>query len=182
MNKNKDIIVNSLKYYDYNNEKYSKIIDKAFYYSIIRSNNDIVHDTIVFYDKYKNIIFKSRFEIFGFYSAVTQLWAWSWSIIKYPKNLIFLARKILNYGLDLGPDEDPFLKAELITSRFRITNDIQLDIHAAIASYISKKPFIFKVIIEPENIRENPEEIYEIIKDKTNTSIIQFLFILDDNI
>jgi len=48
------------------------------------------------------------------------------------------------YGTELDSQQN-FLKSELITSRFKINNSIQLDIHASIASYLSKKPMIFKM-------------------------------------
>jgi hypothetical protein len=60
------------------------------------------------------------------------------------KNSTYTSRKILNYGLDLGPNQE-YLKSELITSRFRITNPIQLDIHTAISSYLSQIPTIFQI-------------------------------------
>lgn len=181
MDKIKELITNSLRYYDLNNEKYSRIFDKASFYSIIRSKNDLSHDVILLYDKNKNKIFKSRYEALGFYSLNAQLWSWAWSIGSYEKNLVYISRKILNYGLDIAPKEDPFLKSELITSRFRITNDIQLDIHAAIASYISKKPIVFKLISDPNLAIENELNIYELIKEQSTTSIIYFLFLLDEN-
>lgn len=181
MDKTKEIITNSLRYYDSNNERYSKIFDKTYFYSINRSGNDLSHDIIIFYDKNKNKTFKSRYEILGFYSVHAQLWTWSWSIGSFSKNLVYLTRRILNYGLDLEPKEDPFLKSELITSRFRITNEIQLDIHAAIASYISKKPMILRLISDPNLVKESSENIYELIKEESNTSFIYFLFLLDEN-
>jgi len=181
MDKIKELITNSLNYYDSNNEKNSKLFDKAKHYEIIRSESDISHDIIILYDKHKTQIFKSRYEILGVYNIGAMLWTWSWSIPSYHKNEIYLARKILNYGLDIVPQESPFLKSELITSRFKITDEIQLDIHTAIASYLAKKPMIFKLIYDPSFHTDENEKLFEIMNKKHNTSTIYYLYLIDES-
>ena len=87
----------------------------------------------------------------------------------------------MNYGAELDP-ELSFLKTELVTSRFRISDPIQLEIHTAIASYLSKKPVIFKLKSFIDlNIVEN--NLLDVINSKNpleqNNFSIYYLFILD---
>ena len=105
-----------------------------------------------------------------------------------------LLRKILNYGVELEPTNN-FLKTELITSRFRVTNKIQLDIYSAIVSYLSKKPRVIKIKIF-NNTRFVVLEDSETLTDVTEPLIYKnnddgnnlnryteyYLFLLDLNI
>lgn len=177
--KTKELIIQSLNYYDSNNEKYSKLYDKFKYYSIITSENDTDHNIIIFYDKNNEIIFKSRYEILGMYNASSSLWIWGWSMPSLQKNELYLSRKILNYGFDLLLKESHFLKSELITSRFRISDTIQLTIHTSIASYISKNPMIFKLIFDPEISAKTEKSPYKVLKQLGKNSIAWFLYLLD---
>ena len=102
----------------------------------MKANTDMDHNVIVFLTLKKKF-YRSRYEIIGLYTSENNIWAWSWAIQCF-KNNTNIARKIWNYGAVLDPNVG-FLKTELITSRFKISNKIQLDIHVAIASYISKK-------------------------------------------
>lgn len=180
MDRSKELLLNSLNYYDHNTEKYQKIFKKFKYYTFTLSNNDLEHSIIIFYDKNKNQVFKSRFERVGLYNIAASSWTWSWSIARYTKNSIQLAKKVLVYGLDLNVEEVGFLKEELITSRFKISDTIQLEIHAAIASYLTKKPMIFKLINDPINELEH-ENMYKILYDVSQTSNIVYLYLLDEN-
>ena len=150
MDKTRDLITNSLEYYDRNREKYSKLFSKIKYYSYEYSDSDLEHNKIIFYDKHKNLIFTSRYEIIGIFNNYSNTWAWAWSIPYLGKNTIITSKKILNYALDIEPNDDnQFIKTELITSRLRISNLTQIDLHVAIVSYISKNPLIFKIGIHP---------------------------------
>lgn len=145
-----NIVTQSLEYYDHNKEKYNAFTHSIKYYSHKQNTSDTSHSTITFYDKNKKEILTSRAEILGAYFSKSRTWAWSWSIPTMIKNSIQLSRKILNYGLDLivnkTSSNELFLKSELITSRFKITDPIQLDIHSAIASYISKTPIVIPMV------------------------------------
>jgi len=183
MNKTRDLIINSLEYYDKNYEKYSDIISKIKYYSYLYSDSDLDHNKIIFYDKNKEEIFRSRFEIIGIYNNYSNTWAWAWSISFLNKNTVYTSRKILNYGLDIVPSiENQFLKTELITSRFRVSHPTQLDLHVSIASYLSKVPMIFKIPAHP--VMATKYEIGDIIKiDKSVYKYpnyqLYYFFILD---
>lgn len=178
MSKTKELIINSLEYYDRNSEKNRRIFQKIKYYSYERSQSDVEHNSIIFYDKNKKEIYRSRYEIIGTYYSTQKLWTWSWSVPNFDKNSVYISRKILNYGLDIPPlKEDLFMKAELITSRFKITNEVQLDIHIAIASYISKKPMIYKIV---ENLGKKFNEPIIPVMEEEKDYKIYYLFLLDD--
>jgi hypothetical protein len=185
MDNTNELIINSLKYYDINTEKYSKLFNKAKYYSRISANQkgDLDHHQIILYDENKKEILKSRYEILGIYYFNLKLWVWGWSMPTLRKNEIILSKKILNYGIDLDLDST-FLKSELVISRFRISDEIQLDIHVAIASYISKNPMIFKVIYPPlsseESENDSDSQLHELRTEIADNSIIYFIYLLDN--
>lgn len=164
---NDNIVASALEYYDRLNEKHSKLFSKINIsnFQIDRVKHDLESNTITYFDDDKNVIFRTHFEAVGLYSNKYKLWNWSWSNVILGKNETYIAKKILNYGLDL--DSNYFLKAELVTSRFRVTNKIQLDLHVAIASYLSKK-VIFKYRYYKDKV------------DKDNKNYTDFyIFILD---
>ena len=181
MNKT-DLILNALKYYDINTEKYSGFVDKARYYSLIQipAENELEYNIIIFYDKHKKEFFRSRYELLGYYNAKLKMWAWGW-VINAKKNEIVFGKKLINYALDLS-NEFGFLKSEFITSRSRILSDTQVDIRVSIASYITKNSLIFKLIfptLSTEQINDETE-IYKLQHDFTNTSEIHYLYLLDN--
>uniref|UniRef100_A0A6C0E9W9 Uncharacterized protein n=1 Tax=viral metagenome TaxID=1070528 RepID=A0A6C0E9W9_9ZZZZ len=178
MSDNIDIITNALEYYDSNNEKYQKIFKNAKYFKYVDSNSDIDHDKLILLDENKKEIFQSRIEIIGMYVANTNIWTWGWAITRFTKNLTFLVKKLINYGIELDPSA-AMLKDELINSRFKISHPIQLDIHCAIASYLTKKPIVYKLFYEQNYIKEarDKNELYEIKVPKSNFFIYYFFFI-----
>lgn len=150
MDRTRNLIINSLEYYDKNVEKYHTLSNNIKYYSLKYSENDLEHSQIIFYDKNKEELFRSRYEIIGIYNNYSNTWTWAWSIPFLEKNSVYTSRKILNYGLDIIPSTDTqFLKTELITSRFRVSHPTQLDLHVSIASYLSKIPLIIKIPAHP---------------------------------
>ena len=139
-----DLVRDSLEFYDKNTEKYKKLIDKITYVKFEESINDHEHNYIYLYDEDKKELLNSRYEHIGLYEPKINIWTWAWAIPAINKKNTNIVRKLLMYGTELDSQQN-FLKSELITSRFKINNSIQLDIHASIASYLSKKPMIFKM-------------------------------------
>jgi hypothetical protein len=174
MSKLSSIIVNALEYYDVNNEKYKSLKEKAKFVRIEKSNNDMEHNVMLFFDKNKNFIFKSRYEVIGMMGNESKIWTWGWAIPYLKKNTVKISKEILLYGINLNPEDDKILKTELITSRFRIANDVQLDIHLGLSSYMSKKPFIFKYSFSEEKWSSN-----SIYLDLSGGHISSYLFLLD---
>ncbi len=183
MNRTRDLITNSLEYYDKNHEKYHDISTKIKYYSLKYSESDLEHNQIIFYNKDKTELFRSRYEVIGIYNNYSNTWTWGWSIPFLEKNSVYTSRKILNYGLDIIPSTDTqFLKTELITSRFRVSHPTQLDLHVSIASYLSKIPLVVKIPAHPTMATEY--QIGDIIKiDKSVYQYpnyqLYYYFILD---
>ena len=136
------VIRNSLETYDTNQLKFKKFIAKVKYIKFIDNKNATNH--IVFYDKNKKQLFDSAFEVMGIFVPQNNMWKWSWSIPTMKNKFTFISRKILEYAFNLDPQTDYMLRSEFINSKFTVINKIQLDIHVAISSYISKTPFIFR--------------------------------------
>jgi hypothetical protein len=139
-----DTVNKALYYYDnntQNNEQIFKDVEHKYthnIYSYFESDRHIVQ----LFDKHKKLLNEYEYEYIGFYYSEYKLWAWAWSIPYLDKKSTIISRRILNYGLNL--DKDDFqLKLELTTSRFIVTDPIQLDIHVALASYLSKQPIIY---------------------------------------
>jgi hypothetical protein len=177
-----NILYNAFEYYDKNTEKYEEIFKKVNFISFILIKSEAAHSVMVFYDYRKRELFRSRYEIIGQYDNIVKTWTWSWAIARFLKNSTIIARKIINYGFNL--DDSPgslFLKTELITSRFKITNEVQLDIHAAVSSYLSKQKIVFKYykysMFGSNDFYNNIRDVPENEKDKF---ILFYLFLLDD--
>lgn len=178
-----DIVTKALEYYDKNNEKYNSILSKIRFIKFEPGTSaDMDRTEIILFDKNKKELFKSKMEYIGTYFTYSKTWAWSWAVPEYPKNATYISRKIFNYGSDLDPStENIFLRAELLTSRFRISNPVQLDIHVAISSYLSKIPLIYELYLYPEQ-----EDIQGFLKALSSKDIsedqeyqILYLFVLD---
>lgn len=180
----KELIINALHYYDSNRLKYDKIMSKAKYYSFITTKGDLENNTIIFYDKNKKEFFRSRFELVGEYIPSLSMWIWGWGLPIKSKNTTHISKKIFDYAFDLTPDENlSELKLELMTPRIP-TNSIQLDIHLAIASYISKIKLIYKIVDKEPVYKgdlikiENEEEEEDLNMDSESITFL-YLYLLD---
>lgn len=127
------IISDALKYYDENMEKYSHIMNNIH-------STTIDNNTMTFFDKDKKILFTSNIQIIGAFNINENLWIWGWCMSNKPKDIIYLSRKILLYGIDIEQDkkEVSILKNELITSHITIADKTQIDIYCALALYLTK--------------------------------------------
>lgn len=168
-----DFIVESLKYYDTNREKYEKLFQKAKYYNFKRSTSELEHNKIIFYDENRKECHVSRYEILGCYIPEVTLWIWGWAFGS-AKNETVITKKILNYALDLDIVQ---LKSILVSSRFAIQDTVQLDIYCAIASYVSKVPCIYALTDQGNSIDD--DDMY-IIPDKVGPNDIIFYYYLLD--
>ena len=181
-----NVILDALDYYDKNIKNTERVFANVKYFSLIKNNIDTEHSKIKFYDENKTEIFESRYEVIGIYYNYSNAWIWGWSIARLNKNDVIIVKKLLNYGLDMTPSPDTsFLKTELITSRFRIIDKTQLDIHTALASYIAKIPMIFKHKFIPELSFKDKivPKIEELTNDEDILDIedyqINYFYILD---
>jgi len=175
-----NIVNDALKFYDRNGEKYQKIKKKIKFVKHAEvGQNELEGVRLVFYDKDKKEIFASRVEILGKYYVSIKTWVWGWSLPQISKSLTTIIRKVFLYGTDIDVDipDNILLKNELITSRFRVDDDIQIEIHCAIASYLAKKPLIFMWKSPLPKLGEMGEVLSEF--DKIDVDVIYYTFILD---
>lgn len=178
------MIKNAFEYYDKNQDKIKNKFDKVNYISLQSTNKDLEHNVMIFYDSKFKELFRSRIEKIGIYDKFSSIWSWAWSIAYFKKNETNIIRKILMYGTELDPNSR-FLKTELVTSRFKISNIIQLDMHCAIASYLSKKPNIFKynIFSSPKIIDNKYVDILNpdyTQKNDQNFELVYYNFLLDE--
>lgn len=167
-----DFIVESLKYYDTNKEKYEDTFKKAKYYNFSKATSELEHNKIIFYDKDKKEYHTSRYEILGCYIPEVSLWIWGWAFGS-AKNETVITKKILNYALDLDIVQ---LKSMLVSSRFAIHDTVQLDIYCAIASYVSKVPRIYALIDQGNSA---DDDMYIIPNQAESDDIIFYYYLLD---
>ena len=155
-----DIIKNALEYYDINNKKYNKIV-KKIRYTKTAPTNDIGVFKEGFYDENKKLLFESRVEMIGAYHGIINTWQWAWSIPEIAREMNHTITKIFLYGTKINSSKFQYskeyaLKQELITSRFKVMDFIQVEIHCAIASYLTKIPFIMEWRIGPNKTDHIP--------------------------
>jgi hypothetical protein len=173
-------ITDSLEKFDKNNELYDNMFKNIYSVKYIMNESEIDYDQVLFYDKDGNKIIEANYEITGTYFVKKAVWIWPWSDATYNKKLITKSKNLLLYGLKLSSEQNFNLKLELINSRFLITDPIQIDIHLAIASELSKNPCIFKIAvpIRAEDIEESAENRdairMKIYKDKDIDDIEKF--------
>lgn len=148
----RDIIVNALSNYDKIKENNAKLLRNAKYFKIRRKQDD-PFAVITLFDKNRNKINMFRCEIIAIYEPIGDIWAWSWAIPEIPKVYSTLSRRMLNYGLNMPNDTRSFfIKTELINSRIKISDPIQIDIHLAISSYLTKSKIILPIDFHVSNI------------------------------
>ena len=139
MNNFSQIVRSALEYYDENTIKFYDQIHSFKYYKINKQIGEIT-----FFDQDKKLIKNTSYEIIGKYIHKQNIWTWGWSIPVLQKNLNKISKKILLYALELE-SIDNALKTEFITSRYQISNPIQMEIHVALASFLSKQPCVFRL-------------------------------------
>ena len=180
---NMNIITDALEYYDKFQEKYRDNYLNINYISLDISEKDLEHNVIIFYDSELKELFRSKFERIGVLDLKSQIWTWAWANADLKKKETNIIRKILFYGTELDPNTN-YLKTELITSRFKITNKTQLDIFCAISAYLSKKPKIFryKIYGNPKIINNKYVDIINpdiISKNEDTYELLSYIFLLD---
>jgi hypothetical protein len=143
-----DLIKKSFLYYDNKNNEYKKFI----------KSNNVEWNSDKLEINFKKMKKKFKYEILGAFDNQSKIWLWGWMFPGIKKDKTILVKKLLNYGLDIDADETKnkgdestmfYVRTQLINSRFLLDDQIQLDIHLALASYLIKDNFKF---IYPENI------------------------------
>lgn len=175
-----ELVTNALNYYDVNKERFSHFFNSIAYVTMDSKFEDNEHDKITFYDCDLKVILVTRYEILGIYDNLSATWIWGWASPQFKKPTVSISTQILNYGLNLPYSVDNYLKTELITSRFTINIAPQIDIHTAIALYLSKKPLVFNYILG--NYKEIDNKKYYYVKEPGNSdkrAIVHTCILLD---
>ena len=135
-----DLIKKSLEYYDNQNFKNKKYIENT----IIEAR---ANDKLIIFDKKYNILLESEYEILGLFDNQTNVWLWAWLLPFLNSSETIISRKLLDYALKLEPQSNSndhfYIKSQLLNSRITIENEIELDIHLALSSYLIKDLFLF---------------------------------------
>ena len=143
----KEFIKNNMNNYDESNIKYDKYISsKDINYIQTDDESSLIYNKK---DKY----YKS---VLGILDNETNVWVWGWAnpVINTFQNEI--VRKLLIYGLNIDLNihiNEPiyyYVKTNLINSRFKVKNKIQLDILLSMAKRILKNKCKF---IQPKKIQ-----------------------------
>ena len=136
-----DLINKSFIYYENQNNKYKEYIENSV--AIFDNKYIELHDK----NNMEDIKIKRPFEILGIFDNDTNVWFWSWVIPYIDKSHTVLVRELLNYGLKLEPENISnyhyYLKPQLLNARILINNNIELDLHLALSSYLIKKKYMF---------------------------------------
>lgn len=143
---NSNVVAKALEYYDLNREKYMHLFKKVKYITFISRQDELKRDVVMMYDDNMDLVYSLHYEVLGMYTNVTRTWQWAWSHSAFPKKKTKVSRDILNYAFDLDYQNFSFLKTQLVNSKFKIDISSQLDIHAAIGSYLSKNPIVYPYV------------------------------------
>lgn len=153
----KNIISKSLLNYDMANEKFKSLINNKNPPAIDREKNKII-----FKDK------EFDYEILGIFDDQTKIWLWSWLIPSIKQESIQISRYLLDYGLNLTPNDEMidqmFIKTQLTNSRFILEDSFQLELHLSLCSYISNKNIKFLYPAPLKLSDDHNITIYYIIK------------------
>ena len=156
----KNLMKNAYKYYDEKYDKYNKILQS--YDKVIEETfeSDLKESIIRFY-KNDKVILEANYEGMADYYPNENLFVWTWAIVNSNKNMSYISKSILKYGLDITLNNtsenseynlNSFLKMLLINSRILVTNQVELDILTYISFYLSKKDY-FMAFKEADNYK-----------------------------
>jgi hypothetical protein len=141
-----EFVKKNLYNYDESNIKYdSYISSKDIEYIETTDESSLIYNKK---DKY----YKS---VLGIFDNETKIWVWGWAIPKLKTFQNEIIRKLLIYGLDIDLMEKNdaifyYVKTNLINSRFKVKNNIQLDILLSMSKKILKNKCKF---IQPKKIQ-----------------------------
>jgi hypothetical protein len=155
-----NIVSNAIKYYDKQREIYKKFYTSDYTFKFKSSSKSEIKIPEFEFIYNKKIIATGKCNIIGVYFHDDKIWSWGWNIswndygIKgSTKNETYMARKLLNYGLDMGINEkittnDKIaineMRSELLSNKIFITHPIQFEKILAISLYLTNGLFIYK--------------------------------------
>lgn len=137
-----DVVRNAIEFYDDNEYKNASLIKKFKYYAVPQDSN-----RIMFYDKDKQKIYDAPCECIGAFMEPVWIWAWCMPTLRRVSRL--KSQNVLKYALNLSDNnaQENLLRIELVTSRHRVTSNIQVVMHVALTAFLAKEPFVIKIPI-----------------------------------
>lgn len=133
-----NLIKNAFKYFDEKSEKYGIINNEdLMIYLPKNKSSDISEPKLTL--KLNKLKYNGNFSLLGKITKYnnTNLFRWGWCD-NDSKNLTYLTRQILYYGLDITNDENLDLKQILLNSIIELGNILSMESLIAISLYITK--------------------------------------------
>ena len=147
----RDLIINALDYYDKCIENISNLnlTNDASKIKYQFFNDETLHDKLIFTDEHNN---KTEFiyEYIGKYLIDYNTWIWGWSIPEIEKKSSNLAKRVLNYGINMpieGNLDMTMIKIALINSRI-VTSSKEVEILCGVFLYFTKVPYIYMYVVD----------------------------------
>jgi len=137
---------NAINYYD-------KLVEYSKNYDIVLNTINIINDENINNDteikkekeivinKKNNMLCKYKKDTIGIYNTIDNIWTWYWII---QKSDIFKIVNWCNISITENNINNGIIRSILMTPKFIIVDDIQLDIILATASYLYKNNVILK--------------------------------------
>ena len=178
-----DVIPNSHNFYDRNNDKYRKLLNKIKYFQKVYDTNTVTNRyKIFFYDENKKEIFSSYVECFG--RLINNWFFWGWANYKAEPRLITFMKRLINYGVDIELTEgikDDFrvIKELLLQSSLYAEDTFMLDTYCALGMYLIKKELLIRTNNwTNKELFKSPQELYVQNEDPKKDNV-DFLLILN---
>ena len=133
-----NLIKNAIKYFDEKSEKYGIINNEdLMMYLPKNKSSDISEPKLTL--KLNKLKYNGNFSLLGKITKYNNLnlFRWGWCD-NDSKNLTYLTRQILYYGLDITNDENLDLKQILLNSIIELGNILSMESLIAISLYITK--------------------------------------------
>ena len=133
-----NLIKNAIKYFDTKSERYSILNNEDFKINFPKNKRSDISEPKLSFDLNK-IKYNGNFSLLGKITKYNNknLFRWGWCD-NDAKNLTYLTRKILFYGLDVTNDENIDLKQILLNSIIELGNILSMETLIAISMYITK--------------------------------------------
>lgn len=152
------IIQKTMKLYDDANKKNKKLFDRVVKFRFEGDKGEhkykYVQDTNLnkayAFDKNNKKIFVADVALISIHIKNFNLWCWGWALPYFHKNMTWHVKRLFEYGYNIVIKErykiDALIKSMLITSRFIIKEQYNLDILLALTMYLTKSNGIIKEI------------------------------------
>jgi hypothetical protein len=141
----KDLIINSLSYYDECFFRTYNLLDGYVFTEKIESDSSDGYGKIIFSKNGKTLEFFYEIIFYCIDNINTLIWGWSLPYIN--GKLIQLSKRVLNYGLNMNIDDvlTQYLKFAISNSRIIVPKGKDRDILCGIFLYLTKSLYIYSL-------------------------------------